>query len=78
MAELSLKVSFIFYLEGLKLLTAINSKLNLLLLNVVVSWFIQAYITLFLNSKEAPKLFQLLASTLEGFALAVKLKQIPD
>lgn len=78
MAELSLKVSFVFYLEGLKLLTAINSKLNLLLLNVVVSWFIQAYITLFLNSKEAPKLFQLLASTLEGFALAVKLKQIPD
>lgn len=78
MAELSLKMGFIFYLERLKLLTAINSKLNLLLLNVVLPWFIQMYITLFLNSTEAPRLFQLLASAVEVFALAVKLKQTPD
>jgi len=78
MAELILRAGFMFYLERLKLLTAVNSKLNLLLLNVVVPWFIQAYITLFVNPKEALKLFQLLASTVEGFALAVKLMQTPD
>lgn len=52
MAELSLKVGFIFSLERLQILTAINAKLNLLLLNVVVPWFIWTYITWFLNSKE--------------------------
>lgn len=55
-----------------------DSKLDLLLLNVVVTWFIQAYVTLLLESKEAQKLFQLLAFTVEDFALGVKLKKTPD